>query len=452
MKSLPVGAQIFFAAVVLDAVLLTVYLPGRGMPEGAQRPWEYLLLIALALFLGSRKIVLFRRQGAEGESAMSIGTTVSFIALFFCGPVSMLVVASASCLASCLFPKRQQGHQIIFNVCLTMLECWASSMCFIWLNGGELTLSFPQSFVSVFGAACAYFLTNTLGVATIVALALQESPWQIWRRDFAFSLVNFLASAATAALAIIMFGERLITVLLLAAPASWMVYQSFQDRVQRIEEVRIASERRADLYLSVIQSLALAVDAKDPYTHRHILRVQRYATAIANRMNIVGNELEGLRTSALLHDIGKLGVPDSVLLKPGRLTDEEFDKIKQHPEIGAAILEPVNFPWPVLPGVKHHHEKWDGSGYPAGLSGEDIPLQARILAVADVYDALTTNRAYRSAWPHEKAAAEIARCSGTHFDAEIVTAFLDVIDNTLAEMERDGLEIPDLPPQQKLAA
>lgn len=432
------------------------------MPEAAQRPWDYLLLIALALFLGSRKIVLFRRKGAEGESAMSIGTIVSFIALFFCGPVSMLVVGCASCLASCLYPKRQLIHQIVFNVSLTVLECWLSAMVYLALNKGGLTLTFPHLFFSVFGAALTYFLTNTIGVATIVALAIGESPWQVWRRDFAFSGVNFLASAATAALAITMLGDRLGTVLLLATPVSWMVYQSFHDRVRRVEEVQLASERRADLYLSVIQSLALAVDAKDQYTHQHILRVQRYATAIATRLNITGNEMEGLRTSALLHDIGKLGVPDSVLLKPGRLTDEEFAKIKQHPEMGAAILEPVDFPWPVLPGVRYHHEKWDGSGYPAGLKGEEIPLQARILAVADVYDALTTNRSYRSAWPHEKAAAEIARCAGTHFDARIVDAFLDVIDATLAEMRRENLDLPEVlsrptpyegePTGQKIAA
>ena len=134
-------------------------------------------------------------------------------------------------------------------------------------------------------------------------------------------------------------------------------------------------------------------------------------------MGLDGDELEGLNTGALLHDIGKLGVPEYVLLKPGRLTDEEFAKIKKHPEIGAAILDPVEFPWPVLPVVKYHHEKWDGTGYPEGLEGEDIPLTARILAVADVYDALTSNRSYRNAWTHERALDVIQRRTpGTHFD------------------------------------
>src|SRR5205807_9893814 len=122
---------------------------------------------------------------------------------------------------------------------------------------------------------------------------------------------------------------------------------------------------------------------------------------MARHMGLTGAELEGVNTGALLHDIGKLGVPEYVLLKPGRLTEEEFDKIKKHPEIGAAILDPVEFPWPVLPGVKYHHEKWDGTGYPEGPKGLDIPPVARILAVADVYAALTSTRAYRGAGSHE---------------------------------------------------
>jgi diguanylate cyclase (GGDEF)-like protein/putative nucleotidyltransferase with HDIG domain len=156
--------------------------------------------------------------------------------------------------------------------------------------------------------------------------------------------------------------------------------------------------------------------------------------ATAKQMNLDKTDLEGVNTGALLHDIGKLGVPEYVLLKPGRLTAEEFAKIKQHPSIGAAILSPVTFPWPVLSVVKHHHEKWDGSGYPDGLKGEEIPMPARILAVADVYDAVTSNRSYRTAWTHERAIAHIKKLAGTHLDATVVEAFLEVIDGVRAEM------------------
>ena len=211
-----------------------------------------------------------------------------------------------------------------------------------------------------------------------------------------------------------------------------------EEKQQHIEELQLGQEHLADLYLATIKSLALAIDAKDQYTHQHILRVQRYAVATAKHMGLTGVELEAINTGALLHDIGKLGVPEYVLLKPGRLTDEEFAKIKKHPEIGAAILDPVEFPWPVLPVVRSHHEKWDGTGYPDGLKGEEIPRTARILAVADVYDALTSSRSYRNAWTHERACDVIRRDRGTHFDPAVADAFLGVIPHVVAEMADIG--------------
>ncbi len=211
-----------------------------------------------------------------------------------------------------------------------------------------------------------------------------------------------------------------------------------EEKQQHIEELQLGQEHLAELYLATIKSLALAIDAKDQYTHQHILRVQHYAVATARHMGVTGIEMEAINTGALLHDIGKLGVPEYVLLKPGRLTDDEFAKIKKHPEIGAAILDPVEFPWPVLPVVRSHHEKWDGTGYPDGLKGEDIPRTARILAVADVYDALTSSRSYRQAWTHERACEVIKKDRGTHFDPVIADAFLEVIGEVVEEMARAG--------------
>lgn len=438
VSTLSRAARIYLVLICVSALVITTALLGRSLPTGHRPLWELLVLILLATLLGSQKIVLFRQRGSDGESSMSVGTTVSFIALFVDGPADAVLIGCASCLASCLWPKRQPLHQLAFNLALTALECWASGLTFVGLNGGELSFTFPRAILSLSGTALVYFLVNTTGVATIVGLVLGEKPWRIWQREFAFSGASFFASAAVSAMAVLLFGDRLGAMLLLIIPVALLVLQSFRDRVRRIEEARGASDRLAELYLSVIRSLALAVDAKDQYTHQHILRVQRYSIAIAEHLGMTGNELEGLRTSALLHDIGKLGVPDYVLLKPGRLTEDEFAKIKKHPEIGAAILKPVEFPWPVLHGVKYHHEKWDGSGYPEGLKGEDIPFQARILAVADVYDALTTTRSYRAAWPHEKAVAEIQRSAGTHFDPVIVTAFVAVIDSVVAQMQQEA--------------
>ena len=150
--------------------------------------------------------------------------------------------------------------------------------------------------------------------------------------------------------------------------------------------------------------------------------------AIAEQMGITGDELKGIDTGALLHDIGKLGIPEHILAKPGKLTDDEMANIREHPALGSKILAPVHFPWPVLPAVRSHHEKWDGSGYPDRLRGEEIPLAGRVMAVADVYDALTSERSYREGWSHEDACAHIQAGVGTHFDPTVVEAFTVVME------------------------
>ena len=295
------------------------------------------------------------------------------------------------------------------------------------------------------GLQSAYFLLNTGGVAVIVALCTGQRPLALWRETFFWTAPSYFAGGCVSTLAILLFSSHIGFVLLLLAPLGWVVFQNYsttvartEEKQQHIEELQLGQEHLAELYLATIGSLALAIDAKDQYTHQHILRVQRYAVATAKHMGIVGIELKAIEMGALLHDIGKLGVPEYVLLKPGRLTDEEFAKIKEHPQIGADILHPVQFPWPVLPVVRSHHEKWDGTGYPDGLKGEDIPRTARILAVADVYDALTSSRSYRSAWPHERACEVIRKDRGTHFDPLIADAFLGVIEEVVVQMATEG--------------
>jgi len=202
-----------------------------------------------------------------------------------------------------------------------------------------------------------------------------------------------------------------------------------KEREHDIEELEKNRKLLADLYVSTVNCLATAIDAKDECTHAHIRRVQKLAVGIAETMNVSGDELEAIRTGALLHDVGKLAVPDSILGKLGPLTDEEFLQMKLHTVVGAEMLEPVRFPWPVVAVVRHHHERWDGAGYPDGLAGEQIPLSARIMAVADVYDALTSDRPYRPAWGHSRARRYILDAVGAQFDPAVVDAFLIYIDS-----------------------
>ena len=186
-----------------------------------------------------------------------------------------------------------------------------------------------------------------------------------------------------------------------------------------------ASLREA--YLGTVRSLAAAIDAKDTYTRGHSERVAEYGTLVAQRMGLSEEECLALELAAYLHDIGKIGIPEGILRKPGRLDDEEFAVMKSHPIVGATILTPVEFPWPIMPVVRHHHEHFDGRGYPAGLKGNEIPLLARILTVADSFEAMVSDRPYRSGRAHRDALDEILRCSGSQFDPAVVDVFVEVV-------------------------
>jgi len=201
-----------------------------------------------------------------------------------------------------------------------------------------------------------------------------------------------------------------------------------------------------------VRSLAAAVDAKDPFTRGHSDRVAQYSTTIAQAMGLSHDQRTALEMAAYLHDIGKIGVKEEILLKPGRLTEVEMSQMRHHPLIGANILKPVGFPWPITPVVRHHHERWDGDGYPAGLKGEEIPLLARILTVADAYEAMIADRPYRRGRTIGDAIEELERCAGSHFDAKIVEVFVEIIkrDELHAESSEPAHD-DDLQPEEARA-
>ncbi len=207
-----------------------------------------------------------------------------------------------------------------------------------------------------------------------------------------------------------------------------------------------------DAYLSTVRSLAAAVDAKDPFTRGHSDRVAQYSIMIAQRLGLSHEQRVALEMAAYLHDIGKIGVKEEILLKPGRLTEVEMGQMRHHPLIGANILKPVGFPWPITPVVRHHHERWDGAGYPAGLRGEETPLLARILTVADAYEAMIADRPYRRGRTIEDAIEELERCAGTQFDPKIVDPFIGIIkEQEMAHSTVDALTADDIQPEEARA-
>jgi putative nucleotidyltransferase with HDIG domain len=218
---------------------------------------------------------------------------------------------------------------------------------------------------------------------------------------------------------------------LLLLPILYIVYRSHRSYIDRLQEAKSRAEQQlahalelAALHRRTIETLALAIEAKDQTTHDHLERVETYAIEVARVLGMKGTELEALRAAALLHDIGKLAVPEYIIAKPGKLTPAEFEKMKTHTVVGAEIVERMNFPYDVAPLVRGHHERWNGTGYPDGLEGERIPVGARILAAVDYLDALTSHRQYRRAMPTAEALALLKAESGRSFDPAVVDVMI----------------------------
>jgi len=245
---------------------------------------------------------------------------------------------------------------------------------------------------------------------------------RVWRTQYFWSYPYYLFGVALA------FGYRVGSqafgweVALASLPVAHLVYRIYTLYLGRLEDGKIHAEEMASLHLRTIEALALAIEAKDNTTHDHLKRVQVYAMELGKELGMKREELEALRAAALLHDIGKLAVPEHIISKPGRLTLQEFEKMKIHPVVGAEILEQVQFPYPVVPIVRAHHEKWNGTGYPLGLRGTEIPVGARILSAVDAFDALASDRQYRRALPIGEAMAKVEQESGTSFDPTVVSA------------------------------
>ncbi len=202
------------------------------------------------------------------------------------------------------------------------------------------------------------------------------------------------------------------------------------DEIKRInEELSESNERLERAYLDMVQTLRYTVEAKDTYTRGHSDRVSEYSVLIGEKLGLPEDQIKTLRIGGLFHDIGKIGIPDSILLKPDKLSDDEYSQIKNHPSIGAHILGSAEIFKDIIPIVKHHHERYDGNGYPSRLKGEEIPYIARIAAVADTFDAMTSRRSYRGPIDIERVKEEIKRCEGTQFDPQIAEVFLDILNN-----------------------
>src|SRR5262245_8969968 len=233
----------------------------------------------------------------------------------------------------------------------------------------------------------------------------------------------------------------------LALPAAAAIYLAFRACRCGIERERGKAQQISELHLATIEALALAIDAKDQTEPSHIQRVQAYATGLARALGMSETEVQAVKTAALLHDIGKLAIPDHILAKPGPLTPEEFQKVRVHPEVGAAILHSVPFPSPVAPLILSHHERWDGRGYPSGLKEDEIPLGARVVGVVEYFDALTSDRPYHKAMSQDAALALLKEEAGKALDPRVVEMFVSILPSLAASFARVESRVAKSAPQ-----
>jgi putative nucleotidyltransferase with HDIG domain len=398
---------------------------------------RYLSYLTIALVASGMKVAL---QGVAGTMSMSF--LFVLIGVSEVGLPGTLLMGCLGMLVQCIFRAkiRPRPIQILFSVASMACSVEAGYYAYRWSAlGGSLELP-----VRLLLAAAAFFVINTLSVASAIALTADQSPWTVWRKSYFWTFPNYLVGAAVAwAIAALSraFGWQSALLLL---PVLYVVYRSHSSYITRLEhdknraeEQRAHAEEVAQLNRRAIETLALAIEAKDQTTHDHLQRVEVYAIEVAREMGLGESQLEALRAAALLHDVGKLAVPEYIISKPGRLTPEEFEKMKTHTVVGAEIVEQIRFPYPVAPIVRSHHEKWNGGGYPDGLSGESIPIGARILAAVDCLDALASDRQYRRALPLDEAIKIVQSEAGKSYDPAVV----EILARRYVELERMATSI-----------
>jgi putative nucleotidyltransferase with HDIG domain len=379
----------------------------------------------------------------------------------------VLLIACKFGFAACVFVAGVEGltssrravrrlSSNLFSFGMMSLAAAAATVC-LWAvfsygfgEASNIDHAFPAVAISVFVASVIHISVNTGLISVLFAVRLGTPFMCSWRENFLLAVPMFLPTSAAASLMYIALQYNALTMLAIGAPiliAIHFGHRQYRDGMQeQLNLIERAQQERIDLmeksHRETIEALAVAINAKDEVTHEHVLRVQIYAAGVARLLGCSPEEIEALRAGALLHDIGKIAVPDYILNKPGKLTAAEFEKMKAHTIIGAQILGRVEFPYPIVPVVRHHHERWDGRGYPDGLKCEEIPLTARILSVVDCFDAVREDRQYRKAMTREEALAFIMSGSGSMYDPRVVGTFI----THLPEFEAEILATRNTPP------
>jgi putative nucleotidyltransferase with HDIG domain len=413
---------IFVAAIVIAG--------GAALASSIQEifreplPVGWLLLAALTLF---SFVFTIRVPGLPAR--ISVSETFVFTCVLLFGTAAATVTVALDALIMSAWKHRRDPLKLLFNATEPALSIWVASHLFFFMVGTPVIANSKETtdlLVPVLVLSLTYFLLNSSLTAIAVSLQTGNRVLSVWRTHFLWLALNYLGGASVAILIVQHSDTVGIATISIILPLLVITYLTFKSSMGRIDDANKHVAQLNQMYMSTIETLAMAVDAKDQTTHGHIRRVQTHAVGLARALGVNDASLiSAIEAAALLHDIGKIGVPEHILNKPGRLSEAEFEQMKQHATMGADILSAIDFPYPVVPIVRHHHENWDGTGYPDRLVGSNIPIGARILSVVDCFDALTSDRPYRRKLSDQQALNILKDRRGSMYDPWIVDAFCD---------------------------
>lgn len=428
-QQLPLSARVYIAVVGLVGITGAVECFNEWAPHMDARFIVYLLICVAS---SGMRVSL---PGINGS--ISVNYVFTLLAVLEFTPPETLFLALLSAATQTFWHAKQPPRPVhlFFNLsCITLMVLAAEFVYHLpWFTGA------PEGHILRLAlAGMVYFVVNTLTVSIVIALTEGRSIQTIWRDFYNWSFSYYLAGVSVAEIVHVSIAKLGWGLTVALVPLIYMIFRSYKLYMGRMEQDKEHAESMAALHLRTIEALAMAIEAKDECTHEHLRRVQVYSLKTAEHLGLGREEIRALEAASILHDIGKLAVPDHIISKPGKLTPEEFDKMKIHTVVGAAILEQVGFPFAVPPIVRSHHEKWDGSGYPDGLKAEEIPIGARILSAVDCLDAMASDRQYRRALPLDEAMEYVASLSGRSFDPQVI----DILKSHYREFERLAQSAP----------
>jgi hypothetical protein len=417
---LPATSWIFIAIVAVAAALMLLYLSEPLVRQEWPGKWWEILLWAVLVVAAEKFVINTPRGGAF----VTVTAALDFAIIILYGPQLAIWFGLLEALVSSGLARKVPFYKLLFNSSQYVLTAGTAALVYVGLGGVILrnipssSIPYAQLILPFIACVPTYFLVNNALTCSIIGITEKISPLRVWYVDFKWTVSHDLILAPLG-----------LVVALLFARYGWLaIFSIFAPLALARYVYKLYMELR-DAYFDSIAALASALDASDPYTRGHSDRVTEYAKQVARAMGMSEREIESIEFAGRLHDIGKIGIDRSILRKRSRLNDREYREMQKHPNMGADIAGKLKFLKKAEGYVSHHHERYDGQGYPDGLKGEQIPLGARILGVVDAFDAMTSDRPYRPALPVEIAIKELQKGSGKQFDTEIVKIFIDLINS-----------------------